>query len=250
MSSAPACRLRNYGYEQARLTSAYGGNALRVFYSNSELCAAISPIPLDLSLVPAGRFEAAWHKLERDAKVKVIEEIAAAIWTIADALLVMDAAGNGLAISDLDDYLDGIRHFNATQWDASSRVRALLTNVTVAPVPILECLSDEQLDGTPYRSALPICLVAGARYTFCSRGNWSADMRTASGEDPLVVAFEINNEPDYEWLPDENRIERSTSPETMPTHKYITELRFPPARGTDLLGFPDPVTDRSLQLAL
>ena len=167
------------------------------------------------------------HKLERGAKDKLIEDIAAVIWQIADALLVMDAAGNGLAISDLDDYLDGIRRFNAAQLDASSRVRVLLTNVTAPPVPILECPSDDQLawHAVPFRFVDLFGRWCGIHILLARK--LVNRYATAPGEDPLVVAFEINNEPDYEWLPDEHRIERSKSPDTMPAYKYITELHQP-----------------------
>jgi hypothetical protein len=43
----------------------------------------------------------------------------------------------------------------------------------------------------------------------------------------VVCAFELNNEPDYEWLPDELRIERAKDKNANPLLKYITELHYP-----------------------
>ena len=46
------------------------------------------------------------------------------------------------------------------------------------------------------------------------------------GLDDLLGAVELMNEPDYEWLPDEYRIERSQSPASNPLTKYVTELHL------------------------
>jgi len=51
---------------------------------------------------------------------------------------------------------------------------------------------------------------------------------------PAVVAFEIGNEPDYEWIPYEMRIERSYSPHANPVGKYVTELHLPQIPESDV----------------
>ena len=117
-----AAQLCSYAYEQARLTSMTGGNALRVFYYNSELCSSISPLPLNLALIPTGLHEGPWHSLERTKKLKSIEAIAATIWRIADALVAMDRCGSGLHIADLDAYLEGIRRFKIGRASCRERV--------------------------------------------------------------------------------------------------------------------------------
>jgi hypothetical protein len=149
-----ASQLVSYGYEQARLTSVVGGNALRVFYANSVLCASISPGPLNLALIPTGLHDGPWHSLERSKKVECIQAIAKVVWRIADALVAMDSSGNGLYIADLDAYLQGIGRFNAVQPDPHADRRR---NGVQA---MLEAQLAAMHESTSWRLTKPIRMVA------------------------------------------------------------------------------------------
>ncbi len=53
---------------------------------------------------------------------------------------------------------------------------------------------------------------------------------------PVVVALELFNEPDYEWLPDEVKIEKARDPDRYPCDKYISQLHLPQIPDHDLPG--------------
>ena len=120
-------------------------------------------------------------------------------------------------------------------------MQVLLTNVVLPPVPILEAPRDTLLaaHGRSYRFAdlwigycdmhIRIARALAHRYV----------VQPTSRR--VVCAFEISNEPDYEWLPDEFRIEKSSKRETNATRKYITELHNPQIPDTsEPLSAPEP----------
>lgn len=53
---------------------------------------------------------------------------------------------------------------------------------------------------------------------------------------PIAVAIEMFNEPDYNWLPDEAKIERALNPDAYPCDKYITQLHLAQIPENDLPG--------------
>ena len=53
---------------------------------------------------------------------------------------------------------------------------------------------------------------------------------------PIVGAIELFNEPDYEWLPDEAKIEKALNPDMYPCDKYITQLHLAQVPENDLPG--------------
>lgn len=53
---------------------------------------------------------------------------------------------------------------------------------------------------------------------------------------PVMMALEMFNEPDYEWLPDEAKIERALNPDAYPCDKYLTQLHLPQVPENDLPG--------------
>ncbi len=144
-----------------------------------------------------------------------------------DQLLAMTTGADGgpftLDLSELDASLAGLEDVNA---EADVGVRVLLTMVCGPPRFILEAPGDGAL------------VAAGRGYTFASLweryvriyeaiyrtlvARYAAD-RPATG----VYAFEIVNEPDYEWVPEEVKIERGREELIYPLGKYVTELHLP-----------------------
>jgi hypothetical protein len=220
-------RLRHIGYEEARIVAAVGGNCLRVFYCLSDICSTLSELPLGLDILPAGLFDGAWHLLEREKKLAVVSRVADFVWKLADKVNALPSNGDGLFFDDLDSYLGGIQLFNEAS-NSGPRVRVLLTNVSLPPRPIIEAPANQELNfaGLPftfedlYGRYCEITIAVARRLV---RRYTPSD----SGKESLIVAFEINNEPDYEWLPDELRIEKSENREASPVEKYITELFQP-----------------------
>jgi hypothetical protein len=220
-------RLKTIGREEARLTHEVGGNLLRVFFSFPSLLAEIAPGPL----LPGREFlprthDQAWHLLTDSEKVVALDAVSATLSTVLDAIVPLPPNGEGLAFADLDAYLAGVRAFNATRQDRRT-VQVLLTLVALPPVQILESPSKDQLGhfGRDFTFE-----TLWARYIDIFVRLWRMVVRRYSvepGEDRVVCAFEINNEPDSEWLPDELRIEKGQDKSAYPLSKYITELHYP-----------------------
>ena len=224
--AAKAGRIELNGFEDARLTHAMGGNILRVFFNLGRALQPLSNEPLDLTGLGIV-YERPWYMRTDGEKLLACDEVMASLSSIREALQQCPANGEGLSFWDLDAYLRGVRRYWEVSEEALSPVRVLLTNVSLPPVPILEAPCDA------------ILAAAHRTYRFADLWNSYCDIharcarmvanRYAIGPGGLrvVCAIEINNEPDYEWLPDELRIERSARPEAHPIHKYITELHNP-----------------------
>jgi len=220
-------RLRTIGHEEARLTRQLGGNLLRVFFSFASLLREFVPNPQKpgMDFTPKTH-EGAWHLLPDTEKIAALDQVLETLETLHARLTALPANGQGLAFEDLDGYLDGVRACNETQRKERS-VRVLLTLVALPPVQILEAPAGIVL--SHYRR----------RYTFnrlwelyiaISIRLWRMVVRryvVEPREHKVVCALEMNNEPDYEWLPDEVRIEKALDPNAYPLSKYITELHQP-----------------------
>jgi hypothetical protein len=218
-----AKRIADLSFEEARLTSSVGGNCVRLFFAFRELCKPFSNRPLELDLLPRTHV-GAWHLVEREAKLTIIDDLAGWIRHLAASVESLNSRGDGLDFNDLDAYLAGISRFNHSQNNPLKRVRVLLTNVQYPPKQIIEMPADEVFASYGYH--VTFSELFDLYTNICSGLARRMLTRYASSreQDPLVVAFELCNEPDYEWLPDEQRIERAEDPAASPLSKYITEL--------------------------
>jgi hypothetical protein len=139
-----------------------------------------------------------------------------------------DGVEAALDFAALDDFVAGVEEFNATR-SPGSPVWLLLTGVVAPPKWIVEAPSEATLGY--YRRAYSfatlweryLALMAGL-YTAIVRRYLTA--RAETGTAPCLAAIEIANEPDYEWIPDEHRIERANNAAAEPTRKYVTELHL------------------------
>ena len=213
-------RLRLIGLHEARLTHQLGGNLLRVFIDFASLLGqrAGNNSPFATHIGP-------WYQLLESDKVGALDGVWATLNEVLDAMLLLPANGEGLAFGDLDAYLAGVRAFNATQLEPRS-VQVLLTLVAPPPVPILESPSRARL--AHFKRSFTFETL-WARYLDTFRRLWRMVVRryVEPGDGGVVCALEINNEPDYEWLPDEFRIEKAHDRTANPLRKYITELHHP-----------------------
>ncbi|MBI1187462.1 MAG: hypothetical protein GC206_09060 [Alphaproteobacteria bacterium] len=158
-----------------------------------------------------------------DEKIRRVDEVYENISRVVAAVEATPPNGDGLAFDDIDAYLEGVRAFN----EAVGRdrpVKILLTHVMPPPRQILEMPSKQ--------------IMAHASRTYTFDDVWGRQVNLAvalwrrivrryvvdPGEKSVICAFEINNEPDYEWLPDEVRVEKSKNPSAYAVTKYITEL--------------------------
>ena len=119
----------------------------------------------------------------------------------------------------------GYKGIQPSQSDPERRVQVLLTAVIQPPRPIIELPADAELEraGVSFRFADAY----GLYCQICSDiARYAVTRYIGSPEDPLIVALEICNEPDYEWLPDELRSEKAEDPSAFPLRKYITELHW------------------------
>jgi hypothetical protein len=216
--------IRGMAFEEARLTSLAGGNCLRIFYTPSAVCAPLSDRPLGLDILPR-LHTGPWHLLPLADKIRHASEYSIWIWKAAEAIRAAAPRGDDLGWDDLGAYFAGLKEFNQQQTDPERHVHVLLTAVIQPPRPIIELPADVELAhaGLPFKFTdayglycqicADIACYAAARYI-------------GPADDPIVIAFEICNEPDYEWLPDELRLEKAEDPAAFPLTKYITELHW------------------------
>ena len=168
------------------------------------------------------------HPLE--ARLQRLDETHA----VLDALLAnvyqgRTHSGAPIDLTPLDGYLAGVEGFNA---GANRAVGVLLALVVQPPRWIIETPSKATLAHfhKPYTfdtlwDRYVRINEAFLRYVIRRFISESAALRGQSLP-PCVAAFEIVNEPDYEWIPDEMRIEKALAPAANPVGKYVTELHL------------------------
>jgi hypothetical protein len=216
-------RIAKIGFEDTRLTHSMGGNIIRIFFNLGHILSPFSAVPLDMSgLSP--RFERPWYLLPEEEKLAVCDDVMAFLASAQAALRVVPPDGDGLQLWDLDAYIQGVTCYWESTGQARPPVRVLLTHVILPPVPILEAPRDAILSARArhYRFGHlwgSYCEIHAKVARMLARRYAVAPKRAS-----VVCAFEIANEPDYEWLPDELRIEKSARPEVNAVRKYITEL--------------------------
>ena len=229
--------IEDSGYTDAKCASAIGGNYLRVFTNGQEL--VNSPEFTYLPFHRAGSQPllefSLEQKLERlDQLDRYLDELLKELSTEAGR------ASRTLNLGAVDAYLRGVSALNDDRSGAPP-IQILLSFVEMPPRWILEAPSSST------------CRQAGRGYSFESLWHkWVliyirivretvrhvVELSKEFGQE-LLGAVEIVNEPDYEWLPDEYRIEKALAPTVNPLHKYVTELH--------LNQIPDRETSRCIQ---
>ncbi|MFO1477209.1 MAG: class I SAM-dependent methyltransferase [Verrucomicrobiota bacterium] len=231
-------QLRQVGFKEARLVHESGGNLLRTF----------------IAFCSMGVFEPWFHefcyaekepicKLTPEVQLERLDRVAACLAEAEKAIPEgLNAARKPLNWGLYDAYYAGIQDFNKTLSDPAERIRVLLTLVEHPPRLLIECPSRAALGGRKYSFGTlweSYNRVLGlfvnrvlARYAFPGTES------TQAIGGPVVTSFEFINEPDYTWLPDEQRIERSLNPQACACDKYLTELHLPQIPRHDLPNKP------------
>ena len=210
-------RVEERGQADARSAASLGIRCLRLFVNGQELVGSQNFWTLPFHR--AGSRPLAEYSLEQ--KLERLDKLHAHL----GALLGELGPDPQLRWETLDAYLRGMAAWNAGA-PAEQAVRLLLTFVEMPPRWVLEVPSEGtcRQAGRGYRHAdfwhlwiqiyIRIVRATVRHVVDLPRG----------GE--IVQAVEIVNEPDYEWLPDEYRIERALAPQVNPLHKYVTELHL------------------------
>jgi hypothetical protein len=214
---------RRVAFQDAAVTHSLGGNFLRVFFEpgpmlgrDPEIRELVGPYYLQ-SIPPV-------YTYTPEERIGALDRCDRRL----DALLADE--GGALALDRLDAYVQGVEDFNAGR-PADEAVRLLLTGVLAPPKWIVEAPSTSTL--LHYERAYSfanlweryLALIERV-YTTIVRRYVTARLAERPDAAPCVAALEICNEPDYEWIPDEHRIERSDNASAEPIRKYVTELHL------------------------
>jgi hypothetical protein len=211
--------------EDARLTRGLGGNLLRIFWSvESVVVGPPEDYVLALNSVTRGDLqhravflEGLHERVERLDRCNVIlDQLLLAVADRPDAALRLD-------FSALDALFDGIDDANR---DSAEPVQVVLALVSAPPRWIIEAPSDVTLArmsrGYSFASLWD-------RYVRFHADAYRRLVRRYAVERPTtgLRALEIFNEPDYNWIPEEVKIEGATESLVNPLGKYVTELMLP-----------------------
>lgn len=220
--------LRDVGFREAQLAHQCGSNMLRTFISTRSIqvfdasfhpvcCADKQPV----------------YQLEVPQLLGQLDEVSRALNQATAAMPDgRSATGQPLNWAAYDAFFSGIARFNASLANPSEGIGVLLTLVEMPPRLIIECPSVATLKHhrrdysfTTLWEAYQGVLCEMARQVVRRYAQpASAATKTTGGS--VVTAIEFFNEPDYTWLPDESRIERSLNPGVNPCDKYVTELHL------------------------
>jgi hypothetical protein len=215
---------------EAEMVAGLGGNMIRVFYAvdsviegdRTEIATALG------SSVPG-------PGTGQGIYLRTVEERAEALDRAADVLdrllTVLDgraAPGLRLDFSMFDAIVGGVADFNGR--GAPQPVRLLLTLVAPAPRWLVEAPSSDTLRESgrsfDFDSLWAMYLQVHVELHRQLIGRYLADRRSRRSV-PAVAAFEIGNEPDYIWVPEEVKIEGAAERLVYPLGKYVTELHLP-----------------------
>ena len=211
---------RRLAFEEAAVTRSVGGNALRINFEprlvlggDAAVEELVGPYHAGLGFRPVYM-----HGVEE--RIEILDRCD----RVLDALLERIRTDAPLELAALDDFIAGVEAFNA-QRSPHELVRVLLTGVVAPPKWIVEAPSHPSLGWyrRPYSFA-----TLWERYLELMAGVYTRIVRRylAERDAPCLAAVEISNEPDYEWIPDEHRIERANNPGAEPARKYVTELHL------------------------
>ena len=230
--------LEEQGYLVAQHTSRLSGNLVRVPISVWDVLGQNAAVDPDSAATPV-------YQLDDAAVSATLEKVQAALDASLTALNKgQDVAGNPLRWHGWDAFFSGIQRYN-TEVTANASLQSqpvfvdlLLTELT--PALIIEAPATVIMPQ-------PTSYVAGGRLwgayrqlhiTFIrkliqryGRGYATTDVHA---QIPVAAAVEMFNEPDYNWLPDEAKIEKALNPDAYPCDKYITQLHLPQIPENDL----------------
>jgi len=200
--------LKSLGYRQAACVAHSGGDYVRTLYMTATILGRWE-FHDKVHLFDKPPYEFGWQEYE-----SCMREIVVAM---EDTLRRIDE-GADLDWTRMDAYFAGVKQFNA-EMGPDHHVHALLCLVEVPPRMIVE--KPQFLDCPSFKNIWHL-------YTQIHIKMMRAVVRRyCVPEDSCVQAIEVINEPDYNWIPDECRIEMSLRPHANPMWKYITELHMP-----------------------
>ena len=204
--------------DEARLTHELGGNLMRVFFDLGPIFG--DPPGLDLALgshwpmlpddAGVGDSGLGMHRTIVAQRVERLDQCSAGL----DALLGMVAEPEALDFSSVDVVVEGVEQ-------AGADVRLLLTFLAPVPRWIVEA---------PSRATLA---AHGRDHSFASL--WERYLQINDAVHRMlarryagrpVAAYEVGNEPDYVWIPEDMKIEGSSDALLYPLSKYVTELQL------------------------
>jgi len=215
---------REVAAQDARLTRRLGGNLVRSFWSvESILKGDPEDLAVALNALTRGDLRnTSVYMRPLDERVAALDRCDVALDHLLGALDGNNSGPVQLDFATMDSVLAGLSDVNGESGD---QIGLLLSLVSIPPRWIIEAPSDVTLKHL------------GRTYTFASL--WDRYVRFHAGvHRQLVVryavtrpltglcAFEIVNEPDYMWTPEEVKIEWGGETPTNPLGKYITELQL------------------------
>jgi hypothetical protein len=202
-----------------RLTRSLGGNLVRCFWSvegvisgpAEDLAVALnSVVRHDLKHETVFLHDVDHRLAQLDRIDAVLDELSLALADEAGARFTLD-------FRILDALFDGLRAANA---DGAAPVELMLALVSSPPRWIIESPSDVTMQRTDRRY---IFSSLWHRYVQFHAGLYR-QIVSRYGVDRGLRAIEIFNEPDYNWTPDEVKIEGVRDRLLNPVGKYVTEL--------------------------
>ncbi len=217
--------------DEARLARSLGGNLLRTFWSVDSVLAG-PPEEYSVALNSVLRADLNHRAVFMQSLEHRVEQLDRCNAVLDQLLLAVDDRSEsrfGLDFSLLDAQFDGLDDANR---GVSEPVGLLLALVSAPPRWIIEAPSDVTLTRM------------GRGYSFASL--WDRYVRfhaqlyrrlliRYSAERPgkTLRALEIFNEPDYNWTPEEAKIEGAAESLVNPLGKYVTELMLPQVPTSD-----------------
>lgn len=224
--------MEQVGFDEASMVHRAGGNIIRTLYSSSSLLGAEVK---DVFRVPG---EPSQPTAKPVYKHTIEERLQRA--DANDALLgaLLESVPKGLnhknqpmTFETMDGYVAGIERFNATLANRAEYVRVLVTLICQPPRWIVEVPGKGTLTyfnkpytfGTLWDKFVRLQTELGRAMV---RRYVTEPALRRPGVPPVVCAFEVVNEPDYDWIPDEMRIEWSYNQSANALGKYVTELHL------------------------
>jgi hypothetical protein len=225
--------LEEQGYLVAQHTSRLSGNLVRVPISMWSVLGQVATLDPDGATIPV-------YQLDDSAVGIALDKMRTALDASAVALNTEGGvAGNPLRWDGWDAFFLGIQRFNQEiSTHPAQQLQPVFVNIFLtelppallieAPVTVIDQVSRKAL-WESYRQ-LHIAFIRRLIQRY-GRGYHTPRLRAHI---PVAVAVEMVNEPDYNWLPDEAKIEKALDPTAYPCDKYITQLHLPQIPKHDL----------------
>jgi hypothetical protein len=223
--------LRRRAADDARLTSRLGGNLLRSFWSLDSVLTGspeVWAVAVNTALRP-DLFHRSVFLQTLEHRVQQLDRANLALDQLLLAVRNDPAAQFGLDFSRLDAVFDGLDDANR---ESATRVQIMLALVSAPPRWIIEAPSDRTLAemGRGYGFAS-----LWDRYVRFHAELYRRVLIRYAVQRPVqtLCALEIFNEPDYNWTPEEVKIEGAGEALINPLGKYVTELQLPQVPTSD-----------------